>query len=218
MLNSDVANRLWHHLAGRFAEFQFVLVEDGLAVAAGNAVPIRWNRSLQDLPSGWDEALRRGVREYEQNAVPNTLCALAMSVATTHRGQRLSSVGLRAMREFAERKGFHSLIAPVRPTLKSRYPLTSMTSYATWMQADGAPFDPWVRTHWRLGAKTLRVAPCSMVIRGGVSEWETWTQMRFPESGKYVVPGALQPIDINLEHNIGHYEDPNIWMRHAFTK
>jgi hypothetical protein len=30
-----------------------------------------------------------------------------------------------------------------------------------------------------------------------------------------VVPGALQPVMIDREHDRGHYADPNIWMRHA---
>jgi hypothetical protein len=54
-----------------------------------------------------------------------------------------------------------------------------------------------------------------MVITGTVREWETWTGMRFPESGAYVVPEALQPVLIDLECNSGRYEDPNVWMRHA---
>jgi hypothetical protein len=41
--------------------------------------------------------------------------------------------------------------------------------------------------------------------------------MRFPESGPYVVPGALQPVRIDREQDEGHYEDPNVWMRHPVT-
>jgi hypothetical protein len=39
--------------------------------------------------------------------------------------------------------------------------------------------------------------------------------MCFPESGPYIVPGALQPVIIDRERDVGRYEDPNIWMRHA---
>ena len=38
--------------------------------------------------------------------------------------------------------------------------------------------------------------------------------MRFPESGAYVVPGALQPVVMDLEQNYGVYEEPNVWMHH----
>jgi hypothetical protein len=39
--------------------------------------------------------------------------------------------------------------------------------------------------------------------------------MAFPESGLYVVPGALQPVAIDRERDEGRYEDPNVWMRRA---
>ena len=60
----------------------------------------------------------------------------------------------------------------------------------------------------------LQVIPKGLVVTGSVAEWEEWTEMRFPESGVYVVPDALQPVTIDHEQNIGRYEDPNIWMRH----
>jgi hypothetical protein len=38
--------------------------------------------------------------------------------------------------------------------------------------------------------------------------------MSFSESGPYVVPGALQPVRMDVDRNEGRYEDPNVWMRH----
>jgi hypothetical protein len=65
-----------------------------------------------------------------------------------------------------------------------------------------------------MGASVGHVIPRAMVIVGTVTEWESWTAMRFPESGPYVVPGALQPVVIDREHDEGRYEDPNVWMLH----
>ena len=59
--------------------------------------------------------------------------------------------------------------------------------------------------------------PKALIVTGKVSEWEEWTSMNFPESGAYVVPGALQPVKIDREHDVGCYEDPNVWMRHRVT-
>lgn len=80
----------------------------------------------------------------------------------------------------------------------------------TWKREDGSPFDPWLRVHRRLGAEFLRVMPRSLVVTGSVSKWEEWTSMAFPESGRYVVPGALQPVSIDRERDVGRYEDPNV--------
>ena len=38
--------------------------------------------------------------------------------------------------------------------------------------------------------------------------------MAFPESGDYVVPGALQPVAVDRERDVGRYEEPNVWVRH----
>ncbi len=136
-------------------------------------------------------------------------------MAPAHRGKGVSVILLRAMHALAAATRLGSLIAPVRPTMKERYPLAPMERYVRWTREDGGPIDPWIRAHWRLGAETLRVIPRAMVIAGSVAEWEDWTGMRFPDSGEYVVPGALQPVRIDRDRNEGRYEDPNVWMKHA---
>jgi len=130
---------------------------------------------------------------------------LLASVASGHRGAGISRVVVGAMRDVAIRRGATALIGPVRPTWKERYPLTPIERYARWTMPgsgasdegnrDGAqttdrghpPFDPWLRTHWRLGANQIAVDPDHFVVRGSVSDWESWTNMTFPETGPYVV-------------------------------
>jgi hypothetical protein len=53
-----------------------------------------------------------------------------------------------------------------------------------------------------------------MLVTGTMAEWEEWAAMRFPESGAYVVPGALNPVEINREADQGRYLEPNVWRRH----
>ena len=55
------------------------------------------------------------------------------------------------------------------------------------------------------------------MIEGTPEEWHAWTGLTFPDSGPYVVPGALQPVEFDLAWNRGVYEDPNYWMRHALA-
>ena len=54
-----------------------------------------------------------------------------------------------------------------------------------------------------------------MRISGSVAEWEDWTKLAFPESGTYVVPGALVPVEIDRERDVGVYVEPNVWMHHT---
>jgi hypothetical protein len=90
-----------------------------------------------------------------------------------------------------------------------------MASFARWARADGNHIDPWIRTHQRLGAVILCPAPRSMVVTGTVAEWEEWAGMAFPETGRYVVPGALDLVEIDTERDHGAYAETNLWMRHA---
>lgn len=159
----------------------------------------------------------RAIRARRNRETPNALSALAALVTASHQRRGLSTEILRSMRSLAEERGMRSLVAPVRPTLKSAYPLTPFERYVGWERDDGVPFDPWLRVHRRLGAEFLKLMPESLVVTGTVSEWEEWTGMRFPESGPYVVPGALQPVLMDLERDEGRYEDPNVWMRHQIT-
>jgi hypothetical protein len=107
------------------------------------------------------------------------------------------------------------VIVPVRPALKSRYPLTPMAAFARWSRPDGLHIDPWIRTHERLGARILGPAPRSMIIDGTVAQWQDWAGMDFPETGRYVVPGALDLVDIDVSRDAGTYAEANLWMRHA---
>jgi hypothetical protein len=70
------------------------------------------------------------------------VCALAAEVPARHRGRHLSGLILRAMAGLAREAGLSHLIAPVRPSLKDRYPTIPLERYARWTRPDGSPFDP----------------------------------------------------------------------------
>jgi 16S rRNA U1498 N3-methylase RsmE len=53
-----------------------------------------------------------------------------------------------------------------------------------------------------------------MVITGTVAQWEEWAKMAFPQSGRYVVPDALDLVRVDRDADCGRYIEPNLWMRH----
>jgi RimJ/RimL family protein N-acetyltransferase len=213
LLHGDMTH--WDTLFDEFAELQVLFCEPAdTVVAVGHTIPFVWDGTPDDLPTKMAGLMDRGVGAHRNRETPNTLSALAALVRSSHRGRGLSAEILRSMRSLAKERGLRSFVAPVRPTLKSSYPLTPFERYVGWRRDDGAPFDPWLRVHHRLGAEFVRIMPRSLVVTGTVSEWEEWTGMVFPESGPYVVPGALQPMLVDLERDEGRYEEPNVWMRH----
>lgn len=106
------------------------------------------------------------------------------------------------------------MVAPVRPTMKARYPLAPIETYMRWRREDGSALDPWIRTHQRLGATLVSAAPESQVMTGTVAEWERWTGLAFPETGDYVIPEGLALLHVDRESDEGVYQEPNVWMRH----
>jgi GNAT superfamily N-acetyltransferase len=204
VFHDAISNANWGRLYDERPEFQFALVDGTQVVAEGNSIPVR------GLPSGWRDALRDGFDVSE----PDRLCAIAILVDPDVQGRGLSRLMLEHMRGLAAERGWE-LVAPVRPSLKHRYPLTPIERYVEWRRDDGLFFDPWLRAHERLGAEVLGIAEASLVSEGTVAELERWCGLAFPESGAYVVDGALVPVEIDRQRDHGVYREPNVWMRHA---
>jgi len=216
LYHDPVLERLSGRAVAEYADVQFYAWDDEReeVVGVGMAVPASWDGDAASLPVGGLDAVVEA-RFAEGASKPNVLCAMQILIAAECRGQGLSSRMIRRMAEIGRDQGLDALIAPVRPTLKQLYPLTPMERYIDWRRPDGTHFDPWMRTHERLGADIVKVAPQSVTVPAGVAEWEEWTQMAFPETGDYVVPGALVPVEIDRERDEGRYVEPNVWMVHG---
>lgn len=220
MLKDAVANHYWAQLYEIFPQYQFALREESTQelIAVANSVPLFWDRMPGDLPDeGWDWALDKAFQDHERRITPSVQCALQIVIPPTVRGHRLSHVMIKQMKDIGGDNGLTALIAPIRPVLKHLYPLTTIEDFMTWERPDGQPFDPWVAAHIRAGAKKIKACHKAMRIEGTVAEWEQWTDMRFPDSGQYVIPGALLPIIIDRDQDHGLYVEPNYWMHHAIN-
>jgi hypothetical protein len=210
----------WSLLDVEFPDFQFVLYDEDAdaVVAQGYAGPIGWDGADDTLPDGFDSTIDRIFRQNRSTERVNTLCALAAEIPRSGRGRGLAARIMVAMRTMAARHGFANLVVPVRPSGKHRYPLTPIERYIEWRRKDGLMFDPWMRVHERLGARTGRALAQSFRVTGTVAEWESWTAMEFPETGDYIFPEGLAPVRIDRDANLGLYWGPNVWMTHSVPR
>lgn len=207
----ELMGRAWTY----FPAYDIRILQDGTVTAGRWAVPLRWDGATGTLPDGYDGALTTAIAGHENPVPPDTLCVMAVAVRPDRQHAGLAGQVITALRARARQAGLGKVIVPVRPTLKSRYPLTPMETFARWTRSDSLHIDPWIRTHQRLGASILGPAPRSMIITGTIAQWEQWTGMAFPETGRYVVPGALDLVHIDTGRGLGTYAETNLWMRHA---
>ncbi|SFP51088.1 hypothetical protein SAMN05421810_102802 [Amycolatopsis arida] len=120
---------------------------------------------------------------------------------------------MRALRERTRARGFRRLVVPVRPTGKQEYPLVPMADYVARRRPDGLPEDPWLRTHERLGARLVRIAPLAMTITGTLDRRREWTGRSLVD-GENVVPGGIAPVLVSRPQGVGVYVEPNVWLEH----
>ncbi len=202
--------KYWKRLYQVYPEYQLLFRINSEYVGVANSAPIYWNGNIDDLPSGFDEAIETII---EENKKPNTLCGMAVVISKEHLGKGISSKIINNLKKLAKSYGYSNLILPVRPTLKSQYPIISMDNYINWKK-DNLPFDPWLRVHIKIGGEILKVANPSIIVRGTVSDWQRWTGMHFDKSNKYIIQGALNLVNIDLKNDLGEYIEPNIWVLH----
>jgi GNAT superfamily N-acetyltransferase len=201
LLNDQVARRYWDRIYVDFPEYQFAMVDGEEVLAEGNCIPVAGQ------PASWRDAFPNA---FESGGEPDRVCALAIMVAPEHRGLGLSRLMLEHMRGLAT--PFGALVAPLRPTLKERYPLIPIEEYVGWRREDGSHLDPWIRTHERVGGRVTGTAEEAMLIEGTREAWEGWTGLSFPGDGNYVVPGALEPVRFREAHGV--YREPCVWIEH----
>jgi len=216
MLHDPVAIKHWATLMAAFPDCQLSLLANEEIIGVINAVPLHFDGPFSELPDrGVDWGVEKSVQDHETGITPNCLMGVQIVIGGPWRSKGLSKASAAVMMEHAAARRLEHVILPVRPANKHRFPLIPMESYAAWTDEAGLPYDNWLRVHARLGGDILNVCSESMIISGSVRNWSDWTGLSFPGSGDYVVPGALNPVKIDVENDVGTYHEPNIWVVHT---
>jgi hypothetical protein len=215
MQHDKLVNACWPNLYTDFLDIQFALFDYEKLVGIGNMMYINWEQPFNLLPDGgvrW--AMEKACQDVNQGIQSNLFVGIQILIEPTYQSRGISYHMVKTMQNIAASRGVAHVAVPVRPTLKSRFPLIPMDAYINWNKKDGLPFDPWLRVHLKLGGKIVAICHESMFMEGTVSEWEDWSDSKFPGSGQFTVEQALSPITIDLEKNKGTYVEPNVWIIH----
>lgn len=176
-----------------------------------NAVQLHVDLSAAQLPqNGWTFAIQAAAK----NQQPNCLCLLVANVNPKARGHGFSQTLVDRAKQATRELGFNTMIAPVRPTLKSNFPLMPMEDYMAKRSDDGEIYDPWIRMHIKSGGQVTNVCSESVRIAATLSKWREWTGLALTKSGLEILPQGLAPLEVNVEKNVAVYCEPNVWVRY----
>lgn len=217
ILNDPLGSQYWIELYLHFPDFQLLYMntQTNEIYAIANSIPAHLNIEPHQLSDrGWHWCIEKGFDDFHAHRSLNTQFPLAVTVPLKYQAAKLGGFMVRQMKAVGLARKFKYFLAPLRPNQKAHYPLSSFENYVSWRRSDGLPFDAWMRAHWRIGARPIKPCHKSLVIEGSVSDWEDWSGLELPQSGQYIVPGALMPVKINIEDDLGVYEEPNLWMQH----
>ena len=210
---SEIAANTWEKMIDYYREYQLLLLYNDKVVSVFNCMPMNLDIPDEELPEeAFNWGLEKGIEDFESGKEINAALGVQIIIPSEYQGKGISSITVGEIKKMCVKMGIKKLIIPIRPTLKSKYPLNDIDNYIKWKNEEGLPFDPWLRVHVKQKGKIIRTCKKAVEIKGTIKQWETWTKMKFPESGLYVVEGALCPVKINTENNLGIYIEPNVWV------
>ena len=199
-------------LKEKFKVFGIRHNSSSLLVAFIQAVHVEIDPEAKVLPDlGW----RFSIQNASQSSRKNALSLVEASIDPAFRGHGLSKILIERVKYEARLRKFSQLIAPVRPTLKARFPTESAELYCRRKDSDSRIFDPWLRVHVEAGAVITNICHNSVCVKATLDKWHEWTGLRFSSSGPMLVDGGLMPVTVDTGANIGIYTEPNVWVKYS---
>lgn len=195
-----------------YSDFQFLFLDRKNGIVAGviNAIPIKVNQPLQELPdSGLDWVLSSFTGD-RNNEVTHCV-AISATVNPDYRNYGLSKALLVALKAYSKDCGLN-LLVPARPTQFHEYPDASIHDYINWVNEYHDVFDPWLRTHVSLEGEIIKVCSTSRTINASVETWNKWLAKDVLEDP--VIEGGLAPLIISTDKKAATYIEPNVWINY----
>lgn len=214
LYQDPVSVALFENLVAQHPAYTLLAVEPDTGRPAAMMCTVPFTAEHGPPAGGYDAVLLSAAADTLARRTGTAVSALFATVRGDLRGRGLSTVILGAALDNTARLGHDTLLAPVRPTHKDRYPEIAMADYVTRRRPDGTAADPWLRVHERAGGQLITLAPHSMTITATLHQWRAWTGLPFDTAGPVLVPGALTPVTCQPDRDIATYIEPNVWYRH----
>ncbi|WP_167957212.1 hypothetical protein [Anaerosporobacter faecicola] len=214
MQGEKVMRSYWGFMLGNYSDCQKVLTHNNKIVAVVNAAPFRLGDDVNALhEDGMYWGLKQVTHNYYSGEKLDTLLALQVVVNPEFRGNAISYECVEILKMIAREQGVDKVVIPLRPSLKHLYPLIDSREYISWKNDDGLPYDPWLRVHVKAGGDIVKQCR-GISIWAPIEQWKEWSGLYFGSTGEYIVPGALNPVHVDIDKNLGTYTQDNIWVVH----
>jgi GNAT superfamily N-acetyltransferase len=209
-------------IAQKFPETQLLLRnQQGSIVATMTAVRIDWDGNPASLTT-WDAVVGENVEtgDYIKTYKPEgtTLCITSSAIDPPLQGKGLAPLLMRGMQQTAQELGIHHLIGPFRPSGYGDYKLAhgsvDFAEYCAMTQENGEPFDPWLRSTFRIGLKPLRIEERSMVVDVPIRTFGEYQRTYHPQKWKEVEKDKWECGETGswfVHGDRAIYIEPNIW-------
>jgi hypothetical protein len=109
---SEIAATTWEKMIDYFREYQLLLLYNDKIVSVYNCMPMNLDIPDEDLP---EEAFNWGLEK------------------------GISSITISEIKKMCAKMGIKKLIIPIRPTLKSKYPLNDIDQHCLFINKHGRP-------------------------------------------------------------------------------
>ena len=197
-------------LSTRFRLWGIRRKSDAKLVAFASAVLISVDSKAASYSNdGWRFALNA----YYRGGKVTCICLLSANVDPEFRSLKFSYALIQAAKEIATLLNLSCVLAPVRPTQKSQFPYMPIAEYLAKRSGSGEIFDPWLRTHKKLGGEILNICTESVIVKASLNKWQEWLGLTVLPSS-FIPEMGLVPVSVDQQKNLGIYSEPNVWVRY----
>ena len=121
---SDIASKYWEKMIAYYKEYQLLLLEEDHIIAVINCMPMNLDIADEELPEeAFNWGFEKGIKDFESGKEINAVMGIQIVIPEEYQGKGISSIAVEELKNMCVIMGIKRLIIPLRPTLKSKYPL-----------------------------------------------------------------------------------------------
>ena len=193
--------------------------QHGQLITHGMMTSILWNNSSDDLPQGWQGAVRKSYEDAIKQVKKDTAVGLYIRVEKEFKQQGWSEIIINTMKKFSVEQAYHSLIIPLRlpQRFEEQYAKIPYQKFITLKREDGQYMDHWLRLHTRLGGSIIGICMNSHQHAMNLNDFaKQFKTKKISRTGYYLSEkqGLWYRVYIDTKHEFALINQECTWIQH----